>query len=68
VRGKLKALSEMHPERGPQTDWQSPLTSPEGAALVRAAAGAEREGVAWLKQIVVALCDWRCDRGGPVAV
>lgn len=67
VRDNLKTLSEMHPERGSQTDWQSLLASPEGAALVRAAAEAEREGVARLRQIVTALCDWRCDRGGPIA-
>jgi hypothetical protein len=66
VRDGLKALSEMHPERGPQTDWQSSLTSPEGAALVREAAAAEREGVVFLRRIAAALCDWRCDRGGPV--
>jgi hypothetical protein len=66
VRDRLKALLEMHPERS-GADWQSPLTSPEGAALVREAAEAEREGIAWLKQVVTALCGWRCDRGGPIA-
>jgi hypothetical protein len=65
VRDRLKALLEMHPER-PGADWQSPLTSLEGAALVREAAEAEREGVNCLKQVVVALCGWRCDRGGPI--
>jgi len=67
VQERLKALSELHPERPESWDWQSPLTSPEGADLVREAAEAEKEGVAWLKQISVALCDWRCERGGPVA-
>jgi hypothetical protein len=67
VRDRLKAVSEMHPERPDGWDWQSPLTSPEGAALIREAAQAEGQGVACLKQIVAALCDWRCDLGGPIA-
>jgi hypothetical protein len=46
----------------------SPVSSPEGAALIREASETERKGIACLKQIVVALCDWRCDRGGPIAV
>jgi hypothetical protein len=55
VRDRLKAVSEMHPERPSGWDWQSSLTSPEGAALIREAAQAEHEGITYLKQIAGAL-------------
>jgi len=55
VRDRLRALAELHPERPDGWDWQSPLTSPDGAALVRGAAEAERKGIACLQQIAEAL-------------
>jgi hypothetical protein len=55
VRDRLKAVSEMHPERPDGCDWQSPLTSPEGAALIREVAEAERKGIACLRRIAEAL-------------
>jgi hypothetical protein len=52
----LQALLEMHPERPrEQIDWQSTFGSPEGAAFVRQAAVAERQGADVLRQIVAAL-------------
>ena len=54
VRDRLRALSEMHPERE-KPDWQTTFASPEGAVLVREAAAAEREGVRCLERIVAAL-------------
>lgn len=55
VPGRLRALAELHPERPDGWDWKTPLTSPEGARLVREAGEAERVGVACLKQIAQAL-------------
>jgi hypothetical protein len=55
VRDRLRALAELHPERPDGWDWQTTFASPEGAALVREAAGAERKGMACLKQIARAL-------------
>jgi hypothetical protein len=55
VRDRLKALADMHPERPDGWDWQSPLTSLEGAALIREVAVAERKGIACLRQVVQAL-------------
>ena len=54
VRDRLLSLSKMHPERE-KPDWHSPLTSLEGAQLVREAGAAERKGVACLRKIVDAI-------------
>jgi len=53
VRDELRALLEMHPDRGPDKwDWQTTFASPEGATLVREAGAAERKGVDSLRRIV----------------
>jgi len=55
VHAKLKALAELHPfvMRGSEEDEE--LTSPEGAALVREAATAERKGLAVLETLLTAI-------------
>lgn len=56
VHAKLEALSELHPfEFGSGEEEQ--LKSPEGAALVREAAAAEREGLAVLRRLLECLSD-----------
>jgi hypothetical protein len=55
VRDKLRALSELHPERPGKWDYTTTFASPAGAQLVREAAEAERRGVESLKQIAANL-------------
>jgi len=56
VRDRLRALLEMHPERADsEVDWATTFRSTAGAALVREAAQAERQGVAGLRRIADAL-------------
>jgi hypothetical protein len=55
VRDKLHALAQLHPERPGGWDWTTTFASPEGAALVREAAEAERQGIDCLTQIASAL-------------
>ncbi len=55
ARDKLRALSELYPERPDEWEWQTTFASSEGAQLVREAAQQETQGVACLRRIVDAL-------------
>lgn len=56
VRSKLKQLSDLHPFRTPEGDAEGDkVSSAEGAALVREAAAAEREGLGVLGRITESL-------------
>ncbi len=55
VYDKLRTLSDMHPERPETWDWVTTFASPEGAALVREASAAERQGIACLHRIAEVL-------------
>ena len=55
VGDKLRALSELYPERPDGWDWQTTFASPEGAQLVREAAQSESESVDCLRRIVEGL-------------
>ena len=50
VRDRLRSLKALHPEL-PEWDWETPLTSAEGAVLMREAEVADRAGLECLKQI-----------------
>jgi hypothetical protein len=52
VRNKLRALTELYPERPDGWDWQTTFASPEGAQLIREAAVTEKLGVACLHRVV----------------
>jgi hypothetical protein len=52
---KLRALSELYPERPEEWEWTTTFASAEGAQLVREAAQAETQGVACLRRIREAL-------------
>ena len=56
VCDRLRALLETHPERAEkELDWTTTFQSTAGAALVREAAQAEKQGVACLRRIAAAL-------------
>jgi hypothetical protein len=48
-------LAELYPERPDGWDWTTTFASPEGAALIREAAEAERKGIACLRRIAKAI-------------